>query len=121
MAENTTTDVDLNGWEPVPGFVLCKQKKREDLQTSKSGIALPDSAGKVADSVGVGEVILVGTPKTGYYKGEKYAEPDWLGGPLKPGDLVAWMPFTDSLIEINLKKYSLVPYDKIRAVKKAAK
>ena len=104
-------------WKPAPGFVLCLPKKREDLQTSKSGLSMPDSVGKVSDSVGVGEVVLTGPAIDN--DGKKLWQFDDAGFELNPGDLVAWMPYTDTIIEIDTKKYSLVPYDKIRAVRRA--
>ena len=108
-------------WKPAPGFVLCLPKKREDLQTSKSGLSMPDSVGKVSDSVGVGEVVKCGKIRTTFYNNQDKANniTEWSGEKLEPGDLIAWMPYTDTIIQIDTKKYSLVPYDKIRAVRRA--
>lgn len=121
----TKVEYDLDGWIPIPGFVLCRAIKREELQKSDSKLTLPDRVGKVSDSVGVGEVIATSLMLPN-------AVVEWLdmlnklGEPekphfytdIKPGDLIAWMPFVDMVIEIKLKKYSLVPYDKVRAIRK---
>lgn len=122
MPEPKKPDID---WQPAPGFILCRPVEREELQNT-SGLALPDSVGKVSDSVGVGEVIKTSLllPKDiiewlDMLKGLGEPEKPHHYTDIKPGDLIAWMPFTDSIIEINLKKYSLVGYDKVRAVRKA--
>jgi co-chaperonin GroES (HSP10) len=131
-------------WDPTPGFILVKVLKREEVATlydraGGSNLSLPDSAGKVSDSVGVGRVVKNGTPSreellqhieivkfSAEHKESKgladLVEPmrtstaDWLK--YKPGDYVAFMPYTDLIIEIDGTKYSLLPYSAIRGVRK---
>lgn len=109
-------------WEPAPGYVLCRPVKREELQKS-SGLELPDSAGKVSDAVGVGEVIECGDPTyADLIEADKAAEltinVKSIWSRISPGDLIAFMPYTDKLLEIDLKKYSVVAYKQIMAVRK---
>jgi hypothetical protein len=115
-------------WEPAPGYLLCKALKREELAAlynrgTAGKLGLPDKVGKVSDSVGAGRVIKCGLVRT------IDGQPEWhltqvtegsnFGKPLGlVGDYIAWMPFTDQIIEIDGQKYSLVGYDKIRAVRK---
>lgn len=117
---------DLDGWTPAPGFVLCRPVKREELQGgNKTGLMMPDKVGKVSDNVGVGEVVLCGPPALDIDASHietqaeraKFFDKHTHGVGL--GDLVAFMPYTDAIIEINIKKYTLVPYDKIRAIRRA--
>lgn len=119
----------LIDWDPTPGFLLCKALKREELNAlyNRSGagaLSLPDRVGKVSDSVGAGQVIKLGPPElriidgTNKSKAEIDAELQRTTLGLEPGDYVAWMPFTDLIIEIDGAKYSLIGYDKIRAVRK---
>ncbi len=116
-------------WEPAPGVLLCKPLKREELaalynRKNEKPLFMPDKVGKVSDSVGVGQVLRLGPGKpenidaTGKSKAEidQELKAGQLG--LKPGDYVAWMPFTDQLIEIDGQKYSLVGYNQIRAIRK---
>ena len=122
-------------WDPAPGYLLCKPLKREELaalydRAGGSNLSLPDKVGKVSDSVGAGIVIKLG-PVASTADGWQFpvdvkisnTDPnqqftDAMPIGLQPGDYIAWMPFTDQLIEIDGVKYSLVGYDKIRAVRK---
>jgi co-chaperonin GroES (HSP10) len=130
-------------WEPAPGFLLCKALKREELAAlyGRGGagkLGLPDKVGKVSDSVGVGQVIKLGgysmevllkaaqvadlskdaiSKKLGQKAYDRVMS-QHVEDQVKPGDYIAWMPYTDQIIEIDGAKYSLVGYDKIRAVRK---
>lgn len=140
MPKPKTLDI---AWNPAPGYVLCRVVKREELQKNTGNLELPDNVGKVSDSVGVGEVLKAGgydhealklsvevakligkdtlakINETVKASGQRHPFGNNIHDQIKPGDLIAWMPFTDQLIEIDLVKYSLVGYDKIRAVRKA--
>lgn len=128
-------DEPVIDWNPAPGYVLCKSLRREEVAaiynkpSNKPGLSLPDNVGKVSDSVGIGRVIKAAPPTVDdALKIEKYhaaatkAEKDkalsMFKHGIEVGDYVAFMPFTDALIEIDGVKYSLVGYDKIRAVRK---
>lgn len=113
-------------WEPAPGVILCRPIKREEMQDT-GGLKLPDSVGKQSDNVGVGEVIKCGPKGPNEIRlladvakisaaGIKIEHADLTT--CEPGDLVAWMPYTDQLIEIDMVKYSLVGYANVRAVRK---
>ncbi len=122
-------------WEPAPGVLLCKPLKREELaalynRKNEKSLFMPDKVGKVSDSVGVGQIIEMGGMsvadmklqheydellKSGGSKVTILPHPFWK---LKVGDYIAWMPFTDQLIEIDGTKYSLVGYNQIRASRK---
>jgi hypothetical protein len=120
-------------WEPAPGFLLCKALKREELAAlynrgTAGKLGLPDRVGKVSDSVGAGQVIATGDILPADVIEwldmlKKLGEPErpHYYTKTKPGDYVAWMPFTDQIIEIDGAKYSLVGYDKIRAGRKGSK
>lgn len=117
-------------WEPAPGYVLCRPVDREELQTmGKSSLVMTDDVGKVSDHVGVGEVLKVGGPGATELKFIKLSRELKAAGPsaldpvvklgnLQHGDLVAFMPYTDKLLEVDMSKYSLVRYDQIMAVLK---
>jgi hypothetical protein len=127
-------------WEPAPGYLLCKALKREELAAlynrgTAGKLGLPDKVGKVSDSVGVGQVVKPGgldakallmgrkldIDANGQQIGTQAAENVESAAMIylvRPGDYIAWMPFTDMIIEIDGQKYSLVGYDKIRAVRK---
>lgn len=122
MAKN---DID---WEPQIGVLLCRTVKREEMQGEDNGFALPDQVGKKSDSVGVGEVIKTSNMHPDHVNAwmdmlKKIGEPEKPHPftDIKPGDFVAWMPYTDQLIEIGMETYSLVGYANIRAVRKVAK
>lgn len=124
MTKKTTEPII--DWEPAPGYVLCKPMKREEMaalynRAGGSNLSLPDRVGKVSDSVGTGRIVKAGPVSLEYAKLIK--ELDITMATMhsmqpKPGDYIAWMPYTDQLIEIDGQKYSLVGYDKIRAVRK---
>jgi co-chaperonin GroES (HSP10) len=127
----TTPIID---WKPAPGFLLCKALKREEVAAlygrgTAGKLGLPDKVGKVSDSVGVGQIIEMGGMaiadmklqyeynellKKGNPKTVILPHPFWK---LKVGDYIAWMPYTDQIIEIDGQKYSLVGYEKIRAAR----
>lgn len=119
-------------FEPMPGYILIKSLKREEVaelynRGGKSNLSLPDSVGKVSDSVGVGYVKAVGdfgleikkklldTYGDDYEKSEEYKRLM----AIEPSTYIAHMPYTDLIIEIDGQKYSLLPYDKVWAVRKA--
>ncbi len=126
MPEETKPIID---WEPAPGSVLVKPVKREELAAlynrGGSNLSLPDKVGKVSDSVGVGRVIKLGAPARVLDASEAISQQEaqqlyhasQLG--LQVGDYIAYMPYTDLLIEIDGVKYALVEYKNIRAVRKA--
>lgn len=146
MTENKPKEPNID-WDPAPGYLLCKQLKREEVaalynRSGGSNLSLPDKVGKVSDSVGVGLVVKAGAPdidsilksldlaeKTKLPKtaeamnavAAKYNVPKTFLPKATVGDYVAWMPFTDQIIEIDGAKFSLVGYDKIRAVRKGEK
>ena len=105
-----------NKFHPVPGYVLARPLEKEELQ--QSSLSMPGSAKDKTDSVGIAEVIECGTNRTEItVTGHEVAE--WRGEPLAVGDHIAYMPFTDVLIDTeNFKKHVLVAYTSIRAVKK---
>ena len=129
--EQTTPIID---WDPASGFLLCKPLKREELarlyNRDAGSLQLPDRMGKVSDSVGAGQVVKLGGRSVEDKKLEHEYHTMLKAGSakvtimpgmldqIKVGDYVAWMPYTDQLIEIDGVKYSLVGYDKIRAVRK---
>lgn len=80
---------------------------------SSSSLSLPDDVGKEKDSVGVAEVV-----KCGLNRIDEHNQAEWLGEPIEPGDLVAYMPFTDVIIPDGFKKLNLVKYSSILAVAK---
>lgn len=120
--QKSTANLNLS-WEPAAGYVIARPLKREEMNTGTT-LVMADSTGKMSDSVGVGEVILCGTPDQEEVKllleleerGIKTDETKYYK--LKPGDLIAWMPYTDKLLEQDLVKYSVVAYKQIMAIKK---
>lgn len=123
-------------WDPAPGCLLVKVLKREELAAlySKAGgnnLSLPDRAGKVSDSVGVGCVIKAGSVSMAQVKDEIFAPADLVtlemidaaraaaSFDVEVGDYVAFMPYSDLIIEIDGTKYSILQYTSIRAVRKA--
>lgn len=110
--ENIVVKSD-NQFHPAPGFIFARPLKREELNSG--AFSLPDNASNIHDSVGIAEVIECGQIRT--INGEL----EWTGVELAVGDLVGHMPYTDAIIEIDLKKYSILPYDKIWAVRKGQK
>lgn len=132
-------------WDPTPGYVLCKEVKREELAelynqqvVGKSQLSLPDNMGRVSDGVAIGQVIKLGgysmevllqaakvahLSKDAINKHLGQQAYDRVMGQniedkVKIGDYVAYMPFTDVIIEIDGQKYRLVEYSKIRSVRK---
>lgn len=121
-------------WEPTPGHLLIKPLKREEVASelygkdSKNSLSLPDNMGKISDSVGVGRVIKMAYPSAETVKVANEAMPadlelalpmlhKWVHKGLEVGDYVAFMPYTDLLIEIDGAKYSLIEYSRIRGVR----
>ena len=106
-------------WEPAPGYVLIRPLDREDMDRrlpKKSTLEMPDDMQKVSDHTGIGEVIKCGDIRMD--NDEKRV--DWLGPVLRAGDLVAFMPYTDKMLEIDMRKYSLVGYRQIMSVLRKA-
>jgi co-chaperonin GroES (HSP10) len=108
----------LNNWQPVLGYVLCKPLKREELnrQSDKDDLELADGTGKVSDSVGVGRVIQLGP--------DSIVDNKLMGAAtfgVRVGDLIAHMPYVDKLIEVDGEKFSLVAYKQIMGIMKAEK
>lgn len=136
MSEPTKKQQPTLDWNPTPGHLLCKPLKREEVaelykkQSARVSLSMPDNMGRVTDSVAVGQVIKMGPPaiEKALHIDEVYGEtktPDAKQNALtmfefgiQPGDYVAYMPFTDVIIEIDGAKYHLVEYEKIRAVRK---
>lgn len=130
--------IDFN---PTPGHLLIKPLKREEVAAlynrgKSSNLSLPDNVGKVSDSVGIGRVIKLGwvdidlTVKLSKINvaesivsvaDRKEAVKNYTLADLAVGDYVAHMPYTDLIIEIDGVKYSLLPYDKVWAVRKDGK
>ena len=101
-----------NHFRPAPGFVLARPLKKEEQQ--QSTLSMPGSAKDKTDSVGVAEVIECGAIRT--IDGQVEFEYK-----LEPGDIIAYMPFTDVLIDAgSFEKNCLVGYTSIRAIKKAS-
>lgn len=70
---------------------------------------------KEKDSVGVAEVIECGVNRE--VNGPKNTSlREWRGVDLKPGDLIAYIPFTDAILMDGFEKRNLVPYTNIMAV-----
>lgn len=123
-------------WEPAPGYVLIKPLDREELNRSLPGsstLKMPDDMEKVSDHTGVGEVVktgCVGPAEVAFMrdvfemmgsvpKGSKVVgDVEDLKFDINPGDLIAFMPYTDKLLEIGIEQYSLVGYRQIMGVLK---
>lgn len=115
-------------FQPAPGFILAKPMSVEELksQDSTSLLSLPDSASKEKDSVGIARVVAMGgTPlevavaiadissKVGV---DQESSNMWSLASLKPGDLIAYIPYTDAIIMVGIEKHNLVPYRNVMAV-----
>lgn len=92
-------------FKPAPGYILGRPVSREELSQSTTALALPDQVGKLKDSVGIAEVLLLGKLKD-----------DDPAITLKPGDLVAYIPFTDAVIEQGYHKRNVIPYRNVMAI-----
>ncbi len=111
-------------FEPATGYVIARPITREDLnKSSGSSLQMPDSIGKVSDSVGVAEVIKCGpVEQTFDAEGMTMAEvAERLKSPVEVGDLIAFMPYTDKILEVGMTKYSVVAYKQIMAYKRPVK
>lgn len=103
-------------FKPAPGYILAKPLTREELAKSSSLLALPDDVGKEKDSVGIAEVL-----ECGHLVAEHIGLDSEGGVPaelldLKPGDLVAYMPFTDAIIMDGFEKHNIIAYKNIMAI-----
>lgn len=98
-----------NHFKPSPGFVLARPLKREELH-GKSSLAMPDGVANEKDAVGIAEVVELGK--------QKDKDPDLM---LEPGDLIAYMPYTDVIIMDGFEKRNLVAYKNIVAIAKGGK
>lgn len=118
-------------WKPQPGYMLVTKLTREQVaelyNRGHNNLSLPDNVGKVSDSLGVGCVEMTSAmlPATEIEWVDMLRKIDEKERPhyytaIKPGDYVAFMPYTDALMEIDGKKYSVLPYDKVWAVRKGA-
>jgi hypothetical protein len=102
-------------FHPAPGYILGKPLTREELAKSSTSLSLPDNVGKEKDSVGIAEVLECGNPGTDIaHDGVGYSR--WEGEDLSPGDLVAYIPFTDAIIMDGYEKRNLIAYKNIMAV-----
>lgn len=93
---------------PKAGYVAVRPLKVEN--TLGSGLKLPDSM--TEKDANIGEVIECGLVPV--IDGVK----DWLDADLRPGDFVAYRPFTDTVVQQKLEKVSYVAYEQIVAFKK---
>lgn len=114
-------------FHPAPGYVLAKPMTREELAKSSTSLVMPDNAGKEKDAVGVATVIETGpmdlelAMKLGKLPLLSKADKAMLFGVLQgiePGDLIAYMPFSDMIIMDGFEKRNLVSYKAICAVAK---
>ena len=95
-------------FRPSPGYCMVKPLSKSEV--SDTSFALPDTAKDTLDSLGVGRIISLGAVRN------KDGEPEY-SEPLNIGDVVAYMPFQDVILEEQFTKFSLVAYTSIRAVK----
>lgn len=144
MIAKSTEKEPIIDWTPAPGYVLCTIMDRKEVAelydrkiVGKTQLSMPDKMGRASDSVGVGQIIEKGQPdraelldliKLIDYSAKELkdssdmmtalsgAKASWLQ--YNVGDYIAFLPYTDQIIEIDGVKYSLVGYDKIRAVRK---
>ena len=76
-----------------------------------TSLKLPDNVSKEKDSVGVARVVECGPIRSTLDDG-----PEWTGVKLSPGDLLAYIPFTDAILMDGYEKLNLVPYRNIMAI-----
>ena len=94
-------------FHPAPGYILGRPVTREEISKSTNKLLMPDAVGKLKDSVGIAEVLELG---------DKLKD-DSVTIELKPGDLIAYIPFTDAIIEEGSVKHNLVPYKNVMAIR----
>ena len=88
---------------PQPGYVMCQPLKKESK--TASGLALPPS--EQERGANIAEVLAVGGDL-----------PDIKIGDVKPGDILAYAPYTDIEVEEgNFNKIVFVPFKKIVGIK----
>ena len=96
-------------FDPAPGYIAVKPLKQEE--TLGSGLKLPPSM--TDKDANIGEILAIGDVRK-----NETGELEWLGGKLEIGQIVAYRPFSDIIVEIQLQKVSYVAYDQIVATKK---
>lgn len=83
-------------WTPQQGYILARTLTANDIKDTK--LSLPSNS-RQNDSAGLGEVVAV---------------PD--DSQFKIGDIVAFMPFTDVILDIDHVKHSILKAEDVRAV-----
>jgi len=92
--------------EPMVDRVLIK---REEVATSKGGVALPDSV-QSADLI-YGEVVALGLPRADYIRSSIDSEKNF-----KVGDRVAFVKYSAANITDGIDNYLIIRYDDILAI-----
>lgn len=112
-------------FHPAPGYILAKPLTRDEVSNMTTSLSLPELAGKEKDAVGVARVIELGPMDLDtQIKAQKNKSPGLTALDMydlvAPGDLVAYMPFTDMIILHGYEKRNLVAYKNVVAIAKVA-